>query len=389
MIFYHDIRITAEDANGAIVEFAAVYLLDDVLSMSRGMLSSRDAKIPGSVNGPAGEKPDYVLVAQYAGDAKMVLSTIKGDMDVHLDPGATFALAGGGTFTPTTNGALTKVDSDDIEWSGDPGSRGAQWEYIAFTLGRHVPTGPCDIAQQTEGCQYFTFDYDGVTLLALATDTLNPQDGVFYTVIGPDGQAYPMPSGEQILFFDDGQQGSYCMYSSDAEGVPVAGGWNELTIQGVEDEEIPYSITNLDLSRVFIADGDARLEHYGVAFNADPDYRHMTGLRILSFLGCSFQSRPDTSGMPWLEVLVAQACGLSLGPVLIGMTNLKQLDIDGNALSSSEVNRLLVETSTYSTVTDGTFGALQTPAAPPSGAGLTAKADLEGRSPGWTVTVDP
>jgi hypothetical protein len=93
--------------------------------------------------------------------------------------------------------------------------------------------------------------------------------------------------------------------------------------------------------------------------------------------------------MTWLETVVMQVCTASLGPVLIGMTNLNQMNADFNALSSAEVNRMIIEVSTYSTITDGTFGAQQSPAAPPSGAGLTAKAELEGRTPGWTVTVDP
>jgi hypothetical protein len=252
-----------------------------------------------------------------------------------------------------------------------------------------VPSS-CEVIDFPEGCQHFTFDYQGITSLLLATDTNDPQTGVFYTVIAPDGQDYQVASGDQISFDGEGNEGTYCMYSSDEDGNPIAGTWNELTIQGVDTEEVPYPISNLDLSQVFISgDGETRLEHYGVQFAVDPDYSHMTGLLLLSFLQCSFQSRPDTSGMTWLETIVMQVCIASLGPVLIGMTALKNVTVDYNALSTSEVNRMLVEVSTYSTVTDGTFGAQQTPAAPPSGAGLTAKAELEGRSPGWTITVDP
>jgi hypothetical protein len=388
MIFYHDIRITAEDANGAIVEFAAVYLLDDVLSMSRGMLSSRDAKIPGSVNGPAGEKPDYVLVAQYAGDAKMVLSTIKGDMDVHLDPGATFALAGGGTFTPTTNGALTKVDSEDIEWSGDPGSRGAQWEYIAFTLGRHVPTGPCEIAQQTEGCQYFTFDYDGDTLLAVAIDASNPQEGNYLTVVAPDGEIYTVASGDFLLFEGNTHDGSYCGFSSDAEGNPQAQTWSGLNM--LSDVEV--GLSNIDLSNVLIVgvdEGAEQLSIQGASFTTGPDYRYMTALQVMRFTDCTFISLPVTAAMTWLVEYGLQRCGLSLAPSFLDLPNITALDLANNNLPASEVNRVLEEASATFTSSSGVIGiAAQTPPAPPSGPGLTAKAELEGRSPGWTVTVD-
>jgi hypothetical protein len=248
------------------------------------------------------------------------------------------------------------------------------------------PSGPCSEIDFPEGCQHFSFDYDGDVLLALSTDSSVPQDGVYYTVIAPDGQSYPMASGDQISFDGAGHEGGYCMYSSDSDGVPVAGVWYNLSIQNAGEN---YEITNLDLSSVFIESGiDSFLELIGIEFDPDPDYRHMTSLGTLFFLVCSFQIRPDTSGMTWLEAVVIQGCIVTLGPVLVGMTNLKQMAADFNALPSAEVNRMLIEVSTYSTITDGAFGAQQNPPAPPSGAGLTAKAELEGRSPGWTVNVD-
>jgi hypothetical protein len=280
---------------------------------------------------------------------------------------------------PVLSGQLIQITFVNAQ---DPLCTDVREEFNALSM--------CYFAQQTEGCQHFTFEYQGITSLLLATDTNDPQTGVFYTVIAPDGQDYQVASGDQISFDGEGNEGTYCMYSSDEDGSPIAGTWSELSVQGVEDYGTPYPITELDLSQVSISgDGETRLELYGVDFDVDPEYRHMTGLLLLSFFQCSFQSRPDTSGMTWLETVVMQVCNATLGPVLIGMTALKQMNADYNALSTSEVNRMLVETSTYSTVNDGTFGAQQTPAAPPSGAGLTAKAELEGRSPGWLIAVDP
>jgi hypothetical protein len=83
-------------------------------------------------------------------------------------------------------------------------------------------------------------------------------------------------------------------------------------------------------------------------------------------------------------------CLLTTAPSVLGNPSLTFLELITNNLPTSEVNRILAEGSANFTSTSGDIDLSgQTPAAPPSGAGLTAKAELEGRTPGWTITVDP
>jgi hypothetical protein len=247
----------------------------------------------------------------------------------------------------------------------------------------------CETVAGVEGCQHFTFNYDGSTLLALAIDASNPQEGNYLTVVAPDGEIYTVASGDFLLFEGNTHDGSYCGFSSDAEGNPQAKTWSGLNM--LSDVEV--GLSNIDLSNVHIVGVDVNAEQLaiqGASFDAAPDYRYMTGLQVMRFTDCTFAALPITAGMPWLVGYGLQRCGLSLAPSFLDLPNITALDLANNNLPASEVNRVLEEASATFTSSSGVIGiAAQTPAAPPSGAGLTAKAELEGRSPGWTVTVDP
>jgi hypothetical protein len=262
-------------------------------------------------------------------------------------------------------------------------------------LGPFEPTvcGPCSEIDFPEGCQRFSFDYLGESeesSLILIIDASNFQEGNYMTVVAPDGEVYTVPSSDLIMFSGDTHSGSYCAYSSDENGVPQSQSWSGLNL--IAEVVAESLITNLDLSEVSIVGVDPNAEQLaiqGASFDSAPDYRYMTGLQGMSFTDCSFVSLPVTTGMSWLVQYGIQRCGIAIAPSFVGLPNITALGLASNNLPVSEVNRVLQEASANFTSNYGSISiAAQTPSAPPDGAGLTAKAELEGRTPGWTVTVD-
>jgi hypothetical protein len=269
--------------------------------------------------------------------------------------------------------------------------RGVKLEYMILSSECPECTA-CSGIDFPEGCQYFSFDYIGDNQLAIVLESDNPTAGNYLTVIAPDGQQYTVPAGDQIDFLGGDQEGSYCAYSSDSEGVPQAATWTGLYMlaSAVDPGAIPYSINSLDLSNVQIVGGDTypALFIQGVSFEAAPDYRYMVGLSGISFGGCFLPALPITTGMGLMYYWI-DGCGLTVAPSYTGLVDIVSIVLANNNLPTSEINRVLVEASSSFTSTSGGINLVnQTPAAPPSGAGLTAQAELEGRSPGWTVTTD-
>ena len=248
----------------------------------------------------------------------------------------------------------------------------------------------CLFAQETEGAQYFSLEYLGDNQLFFLVNTINPEEGQFLTIIAPDGQPYTIAQGEQLDFLGEGQEGSYCGYSSDEEGTPIAATWNELIIGGPDATNVDFSIVDLKLLGVDLVttqEGEG-LQLSFVEFDAAPDFRHMGSLRSINLSACSFPALPITAGMDLISYAISD-CGISVAPSLTALPNMLGLDFTQNALPSSEANRVLQEGSATFTSNIGNISLQdQTPPAPPSGAGLTAKAELEGRSPGWAVTTD-
>jgi hypothetical protein len=269
--------------------------------------------------------------------------------------------------------------------------RGVKLEYMILSSECPECTACSDI-DFPEGCQYFSFNYTGDNQLIFVLEPDDPTAGNYLTVIAPDGQDYQVAAGDQLDFLNEGHEGDYCAYSSDSEGNPVAAEWTGLYVSGeaVDFDEIPYAINSLDLSMVDIGGGITytALMLYGVEFSVAPDYRHMDALQGISFVACSFPALPITSGMNLTNYWI-DSCSLLLAPSYTGFPEMVSVVLASNNLPASEINRVLVEASaTFTSSSGGINLAFQTPAAPPSGAGLTAQAELEGRSPGWTVTTD-
>jgi hypothetical protein len=247
----------------------------------------------------------------------------------------------------------------------------------------------CETVAGVEGCQHFTFDYDGDTALLIGVNYEIADPTGYTTVIPPDGIPITLDNTDTFQFTNDGHQGSYCVYSSDVDGNPIADEWAAMSLIGSPSG----SITNVDVSGVNIVSDPLSIDGIsfnGAVFTEDPDFGYMTQCEWISFQACSMPSLPVTSAMPQLKGYVLGQCGLSVAPTYTGLPLLEQVGLNLNNLPVSEVNRVLVQASDTFTGASGLIDLSgQTPAAPPSGAGLTAKTELEGRTPGWTVTVDP
>jgi hypothetical protein len=337
-------------------------------------------------------------------EANAVLSTVltEGDLFVRVDIFSSL-----GFVVSSIEWSINGVDQDSISVGGVPG---------AYALGDVVPgdvvvvtftnasnpecndtraaytvQNPCEFLEFPEGCQYFSFEYIGDVQLIVGIELSNPQEGNYITVVAPDGQTYTAPSGEILVFDGDSHIGEYCAFSSDSEGMPESQEWNGLNLIS-EPSTVLRGLINIDLSSVLIVGVDPNAEQLaiqGASFDTAPDYRYMTGLQVMRFIDCTLSALPITAGMPWLVNYGLPQCGLSLAPSFLDLPNITALELSSNNLPASEVNRVLEEASATFTSSSGGIGiAAQTPAAPPSGAGLTAKAELEGRSPGWTVTTD-
>jgi hypothetical protein len=230
-----------------------------------------------------------------------------------------------------------------------------------------VPSS-CEVIDFPEGCQHFTFDYDddpdqGLFIQRTSTTVGETE---YFTVIEPDGNVVPTLNDDSGYIIAEGsvKPGSYCVYASDSVGNPVAGAFYSIQM-GTDFGELHLS--SLDSSNL---DTMVEWQPTGVRFSEPPAIDQMVNLERLQLQGAEFSpgAVPSVSGFPGIQYFAI---------------------VDSN-LTTSEVNTLLVQASATFTATSG-FIELQdqTPAAPPSGAGLTAKAELEGRSPGWTITVDP
>lgn len=111
----------------------------------------------------------------------------------------------------------------------------------------------------------------------------------------------------------------------------------------------------------------------------------VTGLTVLnSSAGSNIIDLANISALTALITLNVSGNALvSLPPVPATITT---LDCSNNNLTSAEVNAILILLDGYGLLS-GTFDSSgQTPAAPPTGAGITAANNLIGK--GWTVTTD-
>jgi hypothetical protein len=264
-------------------------------------------------------------------------------------------------------------------------------------LGPFEPSGcgPCDIAQQTEGCQYFTFRTEGPWLEeeALYIFDSNPVDGTHLSVVNPSGTLHVLPIDSPLFYLDgpEVETGSWCVFRSDEDGTPIAGQFGTLALYATDPfasgGPVENYIFDLDISNAAPA---VELDIRGVGDDQLFDLTHITTADTIRIQWSKIQQAPILGTSASLVALDLSFCELTTAPSLIGFPNLEIVRINNNKLPSTEVNRVLVEVSSTAIPNVGQVVLEdQTPPAPPSGAGITAKAELEGRSPGWTVTVDP
>jgi hypothetical protein len=329
-------------------------------------------------------------------EANAVLSTVltEGDLFVRVDIFSSL-----GFVVSSIEWSINGVDQDSISVGGVPG---------AYALGDVVPgdvvvvtftnasnpecndtraaytvQNPCEFLEFPEGCQHFSFELFGESVsIGIGGDV-----GGYWSVVGPSGFLGAIPSDNADYAF--AEAGDYCVYSSDEDGVPLAAEWNNVGLFNFLDTQ---TIRNTNFSRVSLqqdGDGVALLSIYGAEFTAAPNYAHMDQLTGLQFQYCTMPAPPIISGNAILNRLQVSDCSLTTAPSVLGNPSLTFLELIANNIPTSEVNRILAEGSANFTSTSGDIDlSSQTPAAPPSGAGLTAKSELEGRSPGWTVTTD-
>jgi hypothetical protein len=391
---WHNARAVLD--NGTVLEIDNLHTIEGITHISRGLANMQEEGFAGMSGFPPAEPHTYLAAKIVSGAGVFTWENGNSDeLEVALSMGQSFELCSAKSFDADTTAATGTVTDTGLDVAMDAG-RGVKLEYMILCQVPEpcVDCGPCDEIDFPEGCQHFSFDYLGESeesSLILIIDASNFQEGNYMTVVAPDGEVYTVPSSDLLMFSGDTHSGSYCAYSSDENGVPQSQSWSGLNL--IAEVVAESLITNLDLSEVSIVGVDPNAEQLsitGALFLTAPDYRYMTGLQGMSFTDCSFLSLPVTTGMSWLVQYVIQRCGIAIAPSFVGLPNITSLDLSSNNLPVSEVNRVLQEASANFTSNYGSIGiAAQTPSAPPSGAGLTAKAELEGRSPGWTVTVDP
>ena len=155
--------------------------------------------------------------------------------------------------------------------------------------------------------------------------------------------------------------------------------------------------------------GAAHRVPVGVEFGGGPE-SHVTAL---DFMFAGITAPIAVRGLTALQTLSLDGNSLTTPPVLTGLTALQYLSLDGNSLTtvptalgamsqagyypriylpnnnlpSGEVNSALAQCVVADTGGGGTLNlGGQTPAAPPTGQGITDKNTLV--AAGWTVTTD-
>jgi len=257
--------------------------------------------------------------------------------------------------------------------------------------------GPCAIAAGTEGCDYFSFDYNlngDWSDWGIEVDRTTLPTTDYWTVLLPDGTPLVLEPGvDQFLpSEEDTQEGTYCVYVSDENGNPVAGRWNGIYIFGRTDTSLDVTISNLDVSRVEALAGaiDFGIQVQGADLSSGLDLTHITTLENAAFDYCVIGAEEVlVNGIPAMRSFALVGCQATKANTLTNVPLLEQYLFTDSQLPSSEVDRVLNEIAASSTVTDGTISLEnQTPAAPRTSASDAAVTDLEGRSPGWTLTLD-
>jgi hypothetical protein len=379
---WHNARAVLD--NGTVLEIDNLHTVTGVTHISRGLANMEEEGFAGMSGFPPAEAHVYLALAMVAGAGFLTWENGNADsLEVALAPGQTFELASWKSFDVSATAGDGTVTDKGLDVTMDAG-RGVKFEYIILCNTQC----PCCQIFFPEGCQHFSFDYDGATSMIIGVNYEIADPTGYTTVIPPDGIPITLDNTDAFQFSGDGHQGSYCVYSSDIDGNPVADEWVAMSLLGSPIG----SIANVDVSGVNIVSDPLSIDGIsfnGAVFTEDPDFGYMTQCEWISFQSCTMPSVPVTSAMPQLKGYVLGQCGLSVAPTYTGLPLLEQVGLNLNNLPVSEVNKVLEQGSATFTGTSGIIDVSgQTPAAPPSGAGLTAKAELEGRSPGWNVTTD-
>ena len=391
--FTHDISIVATVDGLDPIELYATQTIADVEHFSRGVIDDANPEIPGTTGGVAGNRPDFLFVIAKGDEVKVELDN-GDDMDVSLLKGQTFGMLSGKTFTRTTDAGDTEVSTDAVGLNTVVGGRGSTFEYLAVT--KEV-VDLCAIAAGTEGCDYFSFDYNfngDWSEWGIEVDRTSVPTTDYWTVLLPDGNPLVLePSVEQFApSEEDTQEGTYCVYVSDENGNPVAGRWDSIHIFGRSDTSLDVTITNLDVSRVTSLTGvaDVGIQIQAADLSDGLDLTHITTLVSLLIDDCILDDQEVlVNGILPFENFSADGCQSTKANTLTSLPNLGAYQFINSQLPSSEVDRVLNEIAASSTVTNGVIGMdNQTPAAPRTSASDAAVTDLEGRSPGWTITLD-
>jgi hypothetical protein len=267
------------------------------------------------------------------------------------------------------------------------------------TRDAYIVQSPCEFLEFPEGCARISFDYtnapDDFPYLEISEGFYDSTDatGTYFTVVGPTGTTV-IGDDEGRTFLGDGEAyiGSYCVYRSDSDGNPIVGAFQFLRI-GALYAAVGMELSNFDLSGLLFdatgtPDGMTGLFTGRAILPSPLDLSVFSGMnvfRVVTFQG----AQPIISTGRNFRIFQYNDSNATTGPSLLSSVDLENFRSQGNSFPTAEVNRLLDEAAATATGNSGIFNTFgQTPAAPPSGAGLTAKSELEGRSPGWTVTTD-
>jgi hypothetical protein len=259
----------------------------------------------------------------------------------------------------------------------------------------YIVQHPCEFLEFPEGCSRFSFTYtkESFNGLYIAIQGMAyPPPAGFFTVIDPDGGVYTLTS-EDSFYTETGPDGPYCVFNSDGSGKPVAGSWTgaQLYGAGFADER---TITNLNINNLsLVADTDPLIEEAlislaNVVLVGELNLSIFPALNNIQLNDCDVPVLPNTSGLD-LRVYAIIRSGISIAPDFTVFPNIYGLDFSFNVLPTSETSRIVNEASANFVPTLGTINLTgQTPLAPLDAPGLVSKAELEGRSPGWTVSTD-
>jgi hypothetical protein len=165
-----------------------------------------------------------------------------------------------------------------------------------------------------------------------------------------------------------------------------------LFLEGEVDISGISSVTGVATTPFFGSFGGGLVFQLATFADTPLDLRGITDLKSVFFFDTADLVQPPiVSGLADLEVFGIQTPNsplLNTAPVFLGSPNLRYVGISFCGLPSSETDAVIINVAAVSTSTSGEIILGSLPAAPRTSASDAAVTELEGRSPGWTVTTD-